>query len=73
MSEEKQSKRPTHGIYQVTGDGDKARWQKVGAAWAHADGQGANLVFDAVPLKGRIVMRILAEREETAGEDGGQK
>ena len=69
MSEEKQPNRPTHGIYQVTGEGDKARWLKVGAAWLHADTKGANLVFDAMPLKGRVVVRELSEREAASETD----
>jgi hypothetical protein len=66
MSEEKQPNRPTHGIYQVTGEGDKARWLKIGAAWLHSD---------TMPLKGRIVVRELTEKEaasETA-DNGGQQ
>lgn len=75
MSEDKQSNRPTHGIYQVTGEGDKAYWLRVGAAWLHSDSKGANLVFDAMPLKGRIVVRELSEKEAAseASNTGGQK
>ena len=62
MSKDTNSKRPTHGIYQVQGEGEKARWNKVGAAWMHKDGKGANLKFDALPLSGRIVLREMTEK-----------
>lgn len=29
--------RPTHTIFQVLGDGEKATWLRVGAAWLHQD------------------------------------
>ena len=78
MSEEKQSKRPTHGIYQVTGDGEKARWFKIGAAWMHKDIKGAMLILDVLPLTNKLQLRELRERDEAATEDatsdsGGQK
>ena len=51
-------KRPTHAIYQVLGEGDNARWVRVGSAWEHRrDGKGLNLVFDAYPVTGRTVIR----------------
>lgn len=74
MSKDKQSNRPTHGIYQVTGEGEKAFWLRVGAAWLHDDTKGANLVFDAMPLKGRIVVRELTEKDASAtATNGGQQ
>lgn len=72
MSEEKQSKRPTHGIYQVTGDGEKARWLKIGAAWVHKDGKGSTLILDVLPLSNKLQLRELRERDEAATDNGGQ-
>lgn len=57
--------RPTHGVYHVQGEGDKAFWTKIGAAWLHKDERGANLIFDCIPLSGRVVVREL-------GEDNGE-
>ena len=59
--------RPTHAIWQVNGEGEKARWTRVGAAWMHNDKKGANLKFDCFPLGGRIVVREITEQDE-AGE-----
>lgn len=61
---EKTSKVPTHGIFVVEGDGDAAFWTRIGAAWAHQDGNGFNLSLAAVPLSGRLVVR--------ANKEGGQ-
>lgn len=64
-------KRPTHNIWRVTGEKDNARWTKVGAAWPNGDGNGFNLVFDAVPVTGRTVLRKITDR--TAAQNGGQQ
>ena len=55
------SKRPTHAIMQVTGQGERQRWHRVGVAWMHKDLRGARLVFDSFPLTGRIMMREIDE------------
>ncbi len=51
------AKRPTHAIFQVIGEGETARWIRVGSGWTNRDGKGLNLVFDAYPVIGRIVIR----------------
>ena len=48
---------PAFMLYRVEGNGPEARWTKIGAAWANRDGKGFNILCDAVPLQGRIVMR----------------
>ena len=60
--------RPTHAIWQVNGEGDKARWTRVGAAWLHKDTKGANLKFDAFPMTGRVVVREITEQDNTGEE-----
>ncbi len=69
-----ETKRPTHAIYQVQGEKDKARWNRVGSAWPHKDGKGMNLVFDAFPLNGRIQLREIAEKngESENAASGGE-
>ncbi len=63
-----ESRKPTHAIWQVARDGEKSRWNRVGSAWMHGDGKGANLAFDSLPLSGRIVLREITElgQDETA-------
>lgn len=54
--------KPTHRLYRVVGDGDASSWTPIGAAWPNKDGQGFNISCDAVPLQGRIVMRVITEK-----------
>lgn len=61
--------RPTHAIWQVNGEGDKARWTRVGAAWMRKDLKGANMKFDSFPLSGRIVVREITEQDNNTGDD----
>lgn len=61
-------RKPTHRLYRVLGDGPDASWTPIGAAWPHKDGQGFAVSCDAVPLQGRLVLRVITERaEQTEG------
>lgn len=64
-------KRPTHIIWQVSGEGEQSRWTRVGAAWPNRDGKGLRLVFDAIPLTGRTMLREIGEQQP--GDTGGQQ
>jgi hypothetical protein len=55
---------PTHGVFVVEGEGDKAFWTRVGAAWPHQDGDGFNVTLSAIPLSGRLVIRTRKEKED---------
>ena len=46
-----------YAVYVVEGEGDAAFWTKLGAAWAHEDGEGFNIQLTAMPLNGRLVVR----------------
>jgi hypothetical protein len=50
------SKKPTMIAYTVKerGDGQKAIWKRIGAAWPHGSGAGFTLQLDTPPLDGRI-------------------
>jgi hypothetical protein len=64
MKQQEPSNRPSHGVYVVEGEGKKAFWTKIGAAWQHDDGDGFNITLTAIPLNGRLVIRKQkAERE----------
>jgi hypothetical protein len=57
------SKVPTHIAYHIRdGKDGKSFWTAIGSAWAHADGKGFNVQIDAVPLDGRISLRIPSEK-----------
>jgi hypothetical protein len=63
----KEKKAPTHGVYVVQGEGDNAHWLKIGAAWLHGDGKGANLILEALPLSSKVVVREFSEKDATEG------
>lgn len=55
-------KSPTHIAYQVRdGKDNKSYWTRIGSAWSHKDGNGFNIQIDAVPLDGRITLRVASE------------
>jgi hypothetical protein len=51
---------PSHHVYQVRdrGEGQKGIWTRIGIAWAQKDGKGFNVLLDAVPLDGRLTLRV---------------
>ncbi len=58
-------KAPTHAAYQVRDrDGLKGLWTRVGSAWPHADGRGFTVQLDAVPLDGRVSLRVAADKKD---------
>jgi len=61
------ARKPTHRLYNVTGEGKSANWTEIGAAWPNKDGHGFSVTCEAIPLKGRIVMREITERPAAEG------
>lgn len=58
-------KAPSHTAYQVRdGKSGKSYWTRIGSAWSHNDGSGFNIQIDAVPLDGRITLRIATEKKD---------
>lgn len=37
-------------------DGKKTYWTQIGKAFAHKNGKGLDIVLDALPVNGRIVL-----------------
>lgn len=70
----KTNRKPTHAVFHVRGEGEKAFWTKIGAAWLHEDKEGLNVSLDYVPLNdaGRLVIRVnKAEDGKPAAEGEG--
>ena len=56
---------PSYIAYQVRDrEGQKGFWTRIGAAFAHADGKGFTIQVDAVPLDGRISLRVPTDKKE---------
>jgi hypothetical protein len=67
---EKQPTAPTHRAYTVIGrEGQDDYWLNIGLVFPHKDGDGFNLILQALPLDGKIVCREIAEE---ATEEGSQ-
>jgi len=59
------SKAPSHIVYQVRDrEGKKGFWTRIGSAWPHQDGNGFNIQIEAVPLDGRITLRVASEKKD---------
>lgn len=55
--------KPTHRAHVVKKftdrDGkDRSHWIDVGAVWLHKDGKGFDVILAAVPVDGRLVIRV---------------
>ena len=58
------NKSPTHVAYQVRDGKDKGFFTRIGVAWAHKDSKGYNIQLNAVPLDGKITLRVITENKE---------
>mmetsp|Transcript_23630 Transcript_23630/g.41951 ORF Transcript_23630/g.41951 Transcript_23630/m.41951 type:complete len:86 (-) Transcript_23630:37-294(-) len=50
------------------GDGKRSSWSKIAAAWAHKDGEGFEVRFDALPVDGRMVFRTPKDDDRDTGD-----
>ena len=52
------NQQPTHRAYTVIKrEGQDDFWLAIGAAFAHQDGDGFNIVLQALPIDGKVVLR----------------
>ena len=74
---ERETGKPTHRVYTVIRrEGQDDYWLNIGLAFQHRDGNGFNIVLQALPLDGKIVCREITEEEdqgEPAGQQGGRR
>jgi hypothetical protein len=42
--------------------GHDAAWRQIGAAWFHKDGEGLDVVLEALPVSGRVVLRKFKDK-----------
>jgi hypothetical protein len=64
---ERQPATPTHRAYSVIKrEGQDDFWLNLGLAFPHKDGNGFNIVLQAFPLDGKVVLREIAD--DDAGE-----
>ena len=53
------NQQPTYRAYTVIkrGESQEDFWLAIGAAFMHQDGEGYNIVLQALPIDGKIVLR----------------
>lgn len=67
MSNDQETKRPSHIAYQVReGEENKSYFNRIGAAWTHKDGEGMTIQLDSLPVDGRVTIRTAQERIQDA-------
>jgi len=55
----KSTKTPSHTAYSIRErEGKESKWTEIGVAFPHKDGKGFDLLFDVVPLSGRVTIRV---------------
>ncbi len=66
MAEKEQPRQPTHRAYSVIRrEGQDDFWLNIGLVFPHKDGGGFNLILQAFPLDGKIVVREIQDEETT--------
>ena len=62
----KKNSKPVYDVFVVEdrGENEDAFWIKVGAAFAHKDRDGMNIVLHALPTNNRLVLRRFKDKEE---------
>jgi len=69
MADKDQLCQPTHQAYSVVRRGGQADfWLEIGFVFPHKDGDGFNLMLQALPFDGKIVCRALSI-DEAAKEE----
>ena len=69
------SKGPNHYVaYTVTkaNRNDKGFWTRIGAMFPHKDGEGFSLELEALPIDGRIVLRVPKADEQQPTDTKGE-
>ena len=62
-----QDQQPMYRVYTVVRRGrNDTFWLNVGVAFYHRDGQGLNVILQALPLDGRLVLRRYDEEPPKA-------
>ena len=73
MVEKSESKQPTHRAYSVIRrEGQDDFWLNLGLVFPHKDGNGFNIMLQALPLDGKIVCREIVEDDKTSSDQTTQ-
>jgi hypothetical protein len=68
------AQQPSYTAYTVIKrEGQDDYWIAIGAAWMHQDGDGYNVILQALPLDGKIVLRPPKADTKSAEVQGAQQ
>lgn len=56
--------RPSHTLWMVEGEGEKAVRTEIGALWKHSKGDGFNLSLKVIPLEKDARLVIFARKDK---------
>jgi len=71
---EKEPRQPTHRAYSVIKrEGQDDYWLNLGLVFPHKDGGGFNIMLQAFPLDGKIVIREITAEDETQEQQPQQR
>jgi hypothetical protein len=63
------AQQPSYSAYTVVErEGQDDYWLNIGAAFAHQDGEGFNIMLQALPINGKVVLRPPKASNEQAPE-----
>ena len=65
-TQHKGNRKPTHAVYHVRDESERAYWTKIGAAWLHDDKEGLNVSLDFVPLNDACTFVIRVNKPDAA-------
>jgi hypothetical protein len=61
------NQQPAYRAYTVVKrEGAEDFWLAIGAAFMHQDGDGYNIVLQALPIDGKVVLRLPKGEEQTS-------
>jgi hypothetical protein len=61
----KTTRKPSYIAYSIRDrEGKDSKWTEIGVAFPHKDGKGFDILFEVVPLNGRITIRVPSEKKD---------
>ncbi len=71
--QQSKGKAPSHDVYQVTGQGDKSQWHKIGSVWQGKENTlSGDTVHGRLVLKSREALKEMREQKQSAEPENKQ-
>lgn len=66
------SKKPTHKISVISGDGKDAFFTRVGSLWQNSDGSLSGQIRDGLAISGRVYIGAIKAKEDDHDPETGE-